>query len=138
MTTASKANGSSQPLGQRQGSDKPATAQDGVAKSAQKAASSTVASRAAARAIARAKDAAIATSGSVVANPEVLTKAILPNYAPVYSLTGEVMPNNNQVNDVRNTSASKSGGKKDPIHRAIAVDDLTDPNNPMSVMMLIL
>ena len=70
----------------------------------------------------------------------VVAKAELPGSGMVYSNAGELMPafEPTIAKTPTPTTSSKSGAKQRDVIRAHDVDDLTDPNNPMSVMMLIL
>lgn len=125
----------------KQGADKPVTTTESVTKSAQKAAASTPVSRAAAHAAARARDTQMAHTHHHVGAAPVIAKAELPGSGMVYSNSGELMPAFEPTiakTTTTPTSTSKSGAKQRDVIRAHDVDDLTDPNNPMSVMMLIL
>jgi len=71
----------------------------------------------------------------------VVAKAELPGSGMVYSNSGELMPAFEPTiakTTTTSTTTSKSGARQRDVPRAHDVDDLTDPNNPMSVMMLIL
>lgn len=124
----------------KQGSDKPVATTESVTKSGQKAAASTPVSRAAAHAAARARDTQMTHTHHHVGAAPVVAKAELPGSGMVYSNSGELMPafEPTIAKTPTSTTSSKSGAKQRDVIRAHDVDDLTDPNNPMSVMMLIL
>ena len=125
----------------KQGADKPVATTESVTKSAQKAAASTPVTRAAAHAAARARDTQMAHTHHQVGAAPVVAKAELPGSGMVYSNSGELMPAfepTNAKTTTTSTTTSKSGARQRDVPRAHDVDDLTDPNNPMSVMMLIL
>lgn len=124
----------------KQGTDKPVTKTEGVSKSAQKAAASTPVSRASARAAARNRDAQVADMHRHLSTSPVVPKAELPGSGMIYSNSGELMPNfhTSAKTTSTQTKTSKAGAKQRDVPRSHDVDDLTDPDNPMSIMMLIL
>lgn len=124
----------------KQGTDKPVTKTESIVKSAQKAAISTPVSRASAHAAARTRDTQVAQKHHHVVTSPVVPKAELPGSGMIYSNSGELMPNfdTSVKTTSTQTKTSKAGAKQRDVPRAHDVDDLTDPDNPMSIMMLIL